>query len=325
MARIGLVLGAGGIAGHAFHAGVLRALAEVTGFDAREAEVIVGTSAGSHVGALLRGGISASDIACRYSDQPTSPACADALRRIGPAMDVPSPSIGSLLPSSPGLLARQISRPWAARPATVMTALLPRGNVSLDPLIVRLNWLHDGVWPRRALWLPAVRLDTGARVVFGQPGAPTTTVGSAVAASCAVPSWFRPVRIEGRRYVDGGVHSPTNADLLADLGLDLVIVSSPMSVTRAAFSPAALVAGRAATRARLGQEIRAIRRRGVETITFQPTADDLQAVGFSPMHPRVRVKAVQAAYTSTLRHLQNQAVTERLAPLLHDTGVSKAG
>ena len=59
MTRIGLVLGAGGAVGHAFHAGVLAALADETGWDAREAEVVVGTSAGSVVGALLRAGMSA--------------------------------------------------------------------------------------------------------------------------------------------------------------------------------------------------------------------------------------------------------------------------
>ena len=63
MARIGLVLGAGGIVGHAFHAGVLSALAEATRWDPRGSEIIVGTSAGSRVGALLRAGVSASDLA----------------------------------------------------------------------------------------------------------------------------------------------------------------------------------------------------------------------------------------------------------------------
>ena len=50
--------------------------------------------------------------------------------------------------------------------------------------------------------------------------------------SCAIPAFFAPVTIGGVRYVDGGAHSPTNADLVAGLGLDLVVVSSPMSVAR---------------------------------------------------------------------------------------------
>src|SRR5437016_10752839 len=71
--RIGLVLGAGGAVGHAFHGGVLSALSDATGWDARDAEVIVGTSAGSLVGALLRAGLSGTDLAARAMNMPLSP------------------------------------------------------------------------------------------------------------------------------------------------------------------------------------------------------------------------------------------------------------
>ncbi|MBJ7282394.1 MAG: hypothetical protein JHD40_04705, partial [Acidimicrobiia bacterium] len=49
--RIGLVLGAGGLTGQAFHAGVLAGLADGIGWDARSAELVVGTSAGARAGA----------------------------------------------------------------------------------------------------------------------------------------------------------------------------------------------------------------------------------------------------------------------------------
>src|SRR5205814_9838116 len=62
-----------------------------------------------------------------------------------------------------------------------------------------------------------------------RPGAPPAPVADAVAASCAIPSFFEPVTIGGVAFVDGGAHSPTNADLLADRELDLVVVSSPRS------------------------------------------------------------------------------------------------
>jgi NTE family protein len=72
MARIGLVLGAGGATGHAFHIGVLSALEEATGWDPRTADVIVGTSAGAIIGALLRGGLSPRDLAARALGEPLS-------------------------------------------------------------------------------------------------------------------------------------------------------------------------------------------------------------------------------------------------------------
>src|SRR6478672_8441398 len=71
MGQVGLVLGAGGLVGHAYHAGTLRGLAE-HGWDARRAAIVVGTSAGSGVGALLRAGLSPRDLAARVLGEPLS-------------------------------------------------------------------------------------------------------------------------------------------------------------------------------------------------------------------------------------------------------------
>ena len=60
--KIGLVLGAGGVVGMSYHAGVLQALSEHGGFDPSSADLIVGTSAGSVVGTLLRSGWSAEEL-----------------------------------------------------------------------------------------------------------------------------------------------------------------------------------------------------------------------------------------------------------------------
>ena len=73
MTSVGLVLGAGGVVGHAYHAGTLATIAEVTGWDPRTAAVIVGTSAGSGVGATLRAGLAAHDFAARITGEPLSP------------------------------------------------------------------------------------------------------------------------------------------------------------------------------------------------------------------------------------------------------------
>ena len=72
MPGVALVLGAGGTVGHAFHAGVLAALAEVVGWDARQADIVVGTSAGSAVAALLRAGMPPTDLLKRGSRSPLS-------------------------------------------------------------------------------------------------------------------------------------------------------------------------------------------------------------------------------------------------------------
>src|SRR3954454_13697143 len=122
--RIGLVLGAGGAVGHAFHAGVLAALAEATGWDARRAEIVVGTSAGSGFGAFLRAGLSPADLAARAMGQPLS----DEARRILGRAAVPPPvSVFDAVSPEPGMLgradprhfARAARRPWSARLGTL--------------------------------------------------------------------------------------------------------------------------------------------------------------------------------------------------------------
>jgi NTE family protein len=318
--RVGLVLGAGGVVGHAFHAGVLRALAEVTGWDPRRAEVVVGTSAGGHVGVLLRGGFSAADVAARTAGEPVSAAGARVLRRIGPNEPIPGLRSRSIGMASPRLLLRTVARPWAPpRLGSLTAAVLPRGRVSLEPFAVRLRWLFEEGWPAGALWLCAVRLGDGRRVVFGQPDAPATDVGTAVAASCAIPGWFEPVAVGRDRYVDGGVHSPTNLDVLAGRGLDLVVVVAPMSIARGVRRASVDLPARRALRLRLADEARRVRRHGTQVIAFQPVAADLEVMGLNSMNARRRHPVVRQAYESTLGRLRHPESMERLA-LLADRG-----
>src|SRR3954452_17214197 len=163
--RVGLELGAGGVTGDAFHRGVLRALAE-TGYDARSADDIVGTSAGSMVGAFLR-----------QPDSRLGASLRDATvhgRRLGPAPDL-SPLIAAL------------RQPWQARPGVIAASLLPTGRRSTDFLVSGLAARHGQSWPERPLYVVAARRSDGRRVVFGRDGAPRTDVAHAVAASCAIP------------------------------------------------------------------------------------------------------------------------------------------
>ena len=88
-----------------------------------------------------------------------------------------------------------VRRPWAFRPSVAAVTLLPRGWVDLTDLGDALTPYLDVAWPD-GLWLCTVRRDDGARIVFGRPGAPETSVGRAVAASCAIPTYFAPVEIE---------------------------------------------------------------------------------------------------------------------------------
>src|SRR5271167_1274348 len=69
---VGLVLGAGGVVGQAYQAGVLAGLHREIGWDPRDADLIVGTSAGSVTGAALRVGVPATDLAAVTIGYPVS-------------------------------------------------------------------------------------------------------------------------------------------------------------------------------------------------------------------------------------------------------------
>ncbi|MCU1460372.1 MAG: putative esterase of the alpha-beta hydrolase superfamily [Acidimicrobiales bacterium] len=321
--RIGLVLGAGGVVGHAVHAGVLAALDDMTGWDPRHAEVIVGTSAGAGVAALLRAGFSPGDLLARATDQPMSRSGARLLAKAEdgapPPPLPPRPRPADLLGrmAEPSLLVRSALRPFRVRPGALAAAALPRGTVPPELVAGPYRRLLPGGWPDQTTWLCAVRLDTGRRVVFGREDGPPGSVADAVAASCAIPGYFAPVEIDGVRYVDGGVHSPTNADLVARLGLDLVIVSSSMSAAgrwRRAV-PVMEAPVRAAASWYLGREVAAIRRHGTPVLVFQPSPGDLADIAGNAMDPARRPGAARQAGDLARRRLGHADATALVALL----------
>ena len=289
-ARIGLVLGAGGPVGHAFHAGVVRALHESLSWDARDATVGVGTSEGAQVGALLRAGMSSQDVAARASGRPLTPA-GDAIARhyTRPNHDTPRSKSG-YKPSSPQYLQSVARRPWTARLGPLVSALLPEGHVPMHTQASGLKRLFGDRWPVRHLWITAVHLESGSRVAFGAPGAPKTDVGTAVTCSGAVPGICQPVLVEDRRYVDGGIFSPTHLDLLGDEKLDLVIVSSPLSM----FAPMRFL---------LRAEMKALAQRGVRSVAFEPKGSVLRAMGMNPMALWRSARVAHAAYEHARREV----------------------
>jgi NTE family protein len=326
--RVGLVLGAGGVVGQAYHAGVLAALEHDLGWDARTAELVVGSSAGSVTGTLLRIGVPAGDLAAWAVEAPLESKEGQVLAEtLGDDIpDFPGPSLRDALRRwqlpSPALLGRTLRRPWAFRPSVAAMTLLPIGQVDLASHVATLEEVAGDEWPD-GLWICAARRSDGGRVVFGRPGSPRASLHQAVAASCAIPSYFQPVSIEGIRYFDGGVHSPTNADVLRHEDLDLVIVVSPMSAARGrCWSPDALL--RLAFHRRLAGEVRKLRRSGVEVVTFEPASRSIPALGLNAMAADRADRVVRAAFLEAGRWAARPEVASLLAPLASRPGRTAA-
>jgi NTE family protein len=322
--KVGLVLGAGGVQGGAWLTGALDALATGTEWDPMDADRIVGTSAGAMIGAIVSAGVpvwfmvahSAGETIAGLTDAAGRPA-AEADRSAGARF---RPGGLPIWPGSWRLALSTLRSPRRFPPAAVTAGWLPRGFISTAPLKDTVRRAAGTGWsPHPGLRIVACDYATGKRVVFGRAGAPEAELADAVAASCSIPGFYRPVEIDGRLYVDGGMWSTSNLDVMRDRDLDLVICLNPTSSlhpTRA-WNPIELTTGaiRRGSGRRLGHEARMLREGGSEVVLIQPTADDLDAMGPNLMSTRNRHATLELARETTAEQIRRPEVGEALARL----------
>ena len=214
---------------------------------------------------------------------------------------LPTPTVLSILRPwhlpSPALLARILRRPLAFRPEVAAMTLVPDGQLDISERARGLDELIGDRWPE-GLRICAVRRTDGARVVFGRPGSPPTRLAPAVLASCAIPGYFTPVTIEGTEYIDGGVHSVTNADVLRDQPLDLVVIISSMSAAHgSANGPDGLL--RRTVHRRMEREVTRLRRAGTPVLCLEPGTESRRAMGLKAMAEDRAPRVIEAAYEET--------------------------
>ena len=200
------------------------------------------------------------------------------------------------LPST-ALISRTVRRPLAFRPDVAAMTLLPRGRIDISERARGLDEHIGGRWPR-GLRICAVRRSDGARVVFGRDGAPSARLAEAVLASCAIPGYFRPVDIGGTEYVDGGVHSATNADVLRSEELDVVLVISSMSAANGSVNGADGWIRRTVHR-RMEREITRLEGAGMKVVRLEPGAESRRAMGLRAMAEDRGPRVIEAAYEET--------------------------
>ena len=336
--RVGLVLGGGGLVGASWLIGALEALGSETGWSPADAELIVGTSAGSVIGAMTAEGIPPAFMAAYSSGRALDgiaeiegrgEAMAEKLSHVlEAAADVAARATGAefrlhkglpqIGPASLRMAIETLRHPTRHAPTALLGGWLPRGFISTQP-VSELVEMFVGDWPDHP-GFRAVAADygTGKRVAFGAPGAPPATAGQAVAASCAIPAFYHPVKIGSRRYVDGGLCSPSNLDLARGHGLDLVVCLNPTSSLASVpiRTPGDAIAAfmRREAGRRLGHEARKLRADGTEVLLLQPTQRDLVAMGPNLMSRSRRVKVSETAFRTTGLALRRMRGRDALLP-----------
>jgi NTE family protein len=258
-----LVLGGGGITGIAWELGLLHGLRRA-GVDLTGADTVVGTSAGSVVGAQLTSGVPLEQLYDAQLDDPTGELAA----ALGPRVAITWAAL-MLLPGSGQAKRRRLGRA-SLRAARRRGAVAPEERVR----VIR-DRLPTDAWPDRDLRVTAVDAETGEFMVFDAHG-PVDLV-HAVASSCAVPLVWPPVAVQGHRYVDGGVRSGTNADVAQGAERVVVLAPLPRSFSRRHSVPAQL--------ARTGARATAV---------VSPDASAVAAIGRNVLDPAQRRASAQA-------------------------------
>src|SRR2546429_4241194 len=264
-----LVLGGGGVAGVAWELGILLGLHEA-GVDVRNADIIIGTSAGSMVGAQITSGV---DLESLFASQLTP------VEQSNERMVTFDPSqmmeafrqagVGDEIDSK---VRRARIGAYALAAPTISEA---ERRVSIE---ARLP-VHS--WPQRNLLIVAVDAETGEEYLMDREAG--VSLVDAVAASCAVPGIRPTVTIAGHRYMDGGVRSATNADLAKDY--DRILILYPLGANANFFGngPA--------------KEATDLERRGSQVLLIEPDAASIAAIGQNPLNLATRVPSALAGRT----------------------------
>jgi NTE family protein len=261
-----LVLGGGGVAGIAWMIGVLAGLADA-GRDVTDADLMIGTSAGSTVVAQVGSGLALQSLL----DRQTVPALQSKEIPVQLNLETFALELGRVL----GGTTSDDDRRKRIGEFALSAPTVPEQD-RLNVIESRLP-SHD--WPLRDIRIVAVDAESGEPRVFDRHSG--VGLVAAVAASCAVPGIWPPVGIEGRRYVDGGVRSSDNADLAA--GFAQVVVLAPMGFESPL--PSALP---------LASAVDQLRREGSSVAVIVPDARSKAAIGTNPLEPSTRAPAAEA-------------------------------
>jgi NTE family protein len=268
--RTTLVLGGGGVAGIAWMTGLLAGVADA-GLDLRTAETVIGTSAGSTVGAQLTSGLGFEELFARQAD---------------PALQADEIAVEFDAESFLGkwaAVAAESASPADMRRRAGALALAAETVPEAERRAVIASRLPVHQWPvRQRLLIVAVDAESGEPLVLDREcGVPLV---DAVAASCAVPMVWPPATVDGgRRCIDGGILSNDNAQLALGTGAErvLIVLPLPPEVMPRALGP-------------FEDVVAALRKEGARVAVIVPDAASTEAIGSNPLDPGTRTPAAHA-------------------------------
>ena len=272
-----LVLGGGGSVGIAWETAIVAGLLE-GGVDVREADLIVGTSAGSVVGTHVAHGHDPRVTLEGMKQQP--------VRAIGgdPNRDVTHVTATFQLWASFDVMTPE-------RCAQVGRMALEAKTIPEEDWVASFAESWSAGWPDKPLIITAVNCHSGEFVAWEKHhGVP---IELAIASSCSVPALFPPVTIDGARYTDGGVRSATSADLTQRIEPDVVLMIATMGATNRGIGAIA-----ARDIAREKAQLEAAGAKVVLLMFDQATKD---AAGPNLMDPTKRVAVAATGYAQGLR------------------------
>ncbi|MCO5314958.1 MAG: patatin-like phospholipase family protein [Solirubrobacterales bacterium] len=339
--KTALVLGGGGFTGGVYEIGALRALDLIAvNYSVNDFDMYVGTSAGSFIGSMLAAGVTPEEMmrTLTEDDGPIASIGQDTMLR---------PNLGDYFRSLvglPGHIAGMIRNfaPHLTEISAIdigygLAEALPSGLYSNSGIgrYVREALATKGMIDsfdalRRDLYLTATDLDSGERIVLGDTDSdwPDIPISTAVRASTALPLVYKPVEVNGRTLIDGGIYSTTNVDVAVERGATFIVVVNPMvpyvndrneemptvsggAVRRIADMGVSAIANQAfrlllQRRLQLGIESWRERYPGVDIVLFEPDPDDELMFSTSIMNYSRRLDiAIHGFETVTRRLAQN--------------------
>jgi len=275
MATRALVLGGGGPVGIAWESGLIAGLAQA-GVDLGQADFTLGTSAGAFVGARLAMGAPAAKLA--------DPIFADMVRPASRSARPPDLTNVMRLMVKAQEAERDPTEVFAEIGALARAAETMGEDEFIDSFGRWFSTLPPDAWPERGFACTAVDAESGAFRLWTRHAGVGLT--QAVAASCAIPGVYPPITALGRRWMDGGVRSSTNADLAA--GHDLVVV---VAIRLDDWTPGGALAR---VFARLEHEVRVLEDGGAKVVILLPDDASRAAMGGNLMEFRKRPDAARA-------------------------------